>query len=303
MVSKIKFWIKWGAIKMANEKLVFNAIGVYGLGWNLDRLEWAVATIQNAAQLAPFLEVFRWYEQVKSFEDIGREAKLLHDKISSYREQMVPEAIKNQLRDAKTRWETLARERLQDLYLVTPECKIDPKLLMRGIEGLLNHKYSSLLERIEMIDLFEACGCILIGSATAAEHIALRAAESLLRRWYEYKSGNKLTRRAWGAVLNRLAREYPENRRPKEIALLGYLKQRRDEVAHPDRISTLTEAETTLMNVCCLITGIAPVLVKLTPSQVSPVTPLTPELEAPPLQIVPAEEREETGNDESVVKT
>ena len=253
---------------MADEKLVLDAFGVYGIGYSLERLEWAIASYDNAAQLASFFRTLRWYEQVRSFEDIGREAKDFDDKLSSYGDKAVSDSTKNELRDARARWDTLARERLGDLYLCTPSSKIDPKNLIKGIEGFLSQECYSLLNRIEKIDLIEACGCILIGSATAAEHIALRAAESLLRRWYELKTKNKLEYKTWGVVLDRLVTEYPdENKRPKELGFLGYLKHRRDEVAHPERISSFTEADATLMTVCGLIERLEPVLTALAASK------------------------------------
>ncbi len=245
---------------MADEKYSFTAVGVYFCGYDLERLEWAIDAIQKPTELAQFFGRLRFYERVQSLEDIGREAKGYHDMLSDYAKPEVLTETKNALREARARWDALIRERLQDLYLVTPKSKLDPKHLMRGCEGFLEQGYSSLLEPIEVSDLNEACRCILVGSATAAEHIALRAAESLLRRWYERKTGNKLSRGTWGTVLDRLVKEYPENSRPKEISLLGYLKQRRDEVAHPDRVSRLTEAECTLMNVCGLLEGIQPIL-------------------------------------------
>jgi len=244
---------------MTDEKIKLNAYGVYLLGYQLERLEWAIATMTDCADLASIFGELRAYEYAHSFEDIGREAKTFHDTVSGLKNEDLS-GKKSSLRDARTRWHTLARERLQDLYLVTPESKIDPKHLINGINSFLSAKHFDFLKEIEISDLNEACKCILIGSATAAEHISLRAAENLLRRWYEYKTGNRLERKPWGTVLDKLVNEYPENQRPKEITLLGYLKQRRDEVAHPDRVSTLTEAEATLMNVCSLIEGIEPVL-------------------------------------------
>jgi hypothetical protein len=248
---------------MSEGKFQFSALGVFFLGNNLDRLEWAIQSITDPLQLASFIEPLRICEQARLFEDIGAEAKNWHNFLSDYGAQVVSQETKNSLRDCKTRWHALARERLQDLYLVTPACKTDPKHLMRGIQGMLAEENFHFLERVEVSDLDEACRCILIGSATAGEHIALRSAESLLRRWYEHKTGKELAERGWGKVLDKLAQEYPERERPKEIALLGYLKLRRDEVAHPDRVSNLTDAETTLMNVCILIAGIRLVLAEL----------------------------------------
>ncbi len=269
MSGKIRFWVQGGVIKMADDKGELTALGAYDIAYHLQRLGWAVETTKTITELAPFLEILRQYEQILSFEDIGSGARFYHDMLLSRGEQAISPAIKRDLRTARVSWDTSARERLQDMYQVVSKSIIDPKHLMQGCVGFIRKESLSLLERIEVSDLNEACNCILIGSATAAEHIALRAAESLLRRWYENKTDNKLHRRTGGTVLNRLAREYPENKRPKEIILLGYLKQRRDEVAHPDRVSTLTEAETTLMNVCNLIQGIEPVLTGATSSSAS----------------------------------
>lgn len=264
-MSKIRLWGEGGIIRMADDKLQFSAFGVFNLGCNLIRLEWAINTISNPSQIAPFFEKLRICEQVQSFEDIGLEAKHWHDKLSELNDQQFTEAIRNDLRAAKARWHALATERLQDLFLVAPTCLTDPKHLMRGIEGLLSNECISLLGETELLDLNEACRCILVSSATAAEHMALRATESLLRRWYEHKTGNKLRRVTWGTVLNKLVKEYPEKNRPKEIALLGYLKQRRDEVAHPERVSSIADAEATLMNVCSLFVGIGTALVESSP--------------------------------------
>lgn len=263
-MGKLQYWGSGGITKMTSEKdeekYVFKVWGIYLFGNNLGRLEWAVQTIDNCHELVPFLAKFRMYEDVKGFEDIGREARKLHDEISNLGRQEIPDDIRNQLHHVITRWATLMEERLQDLYLVTPQSIVDAKCLMEGIEGVLNKGYASLLQEIERSDLNEGCKCILVGSPTAGEHITLRVAESLLRRWYEHKTGETMRRGTWGSVLDKLVKLYPENERPKELSLLGYLKQRRDEVAHPDRISELSEAETTLMNVCSLIKGIVPTL-------------------------------------------
>jgi hypothetical protein len=249
---------------MKDEKYIFTALGVYLIGYDLERLEWAINSHEVPSQLATFFEPLRVYEQVRSFEDIGKEAKQNHDKLLNSEESAVSETTRDRLRDLKTRWDAMIRERLQNLYLVTPVSRIEAKKLIGGIKEFLSEEFVSFLEEIEVIDLTEATSCILVGSATAAEHITLRAAESILRRWYYYKTDIKLEYKAWGAVLDKLSKEYPEEaKRPREIAVLGYLKIRRDEVAHPERISTLTEAESTLLTVCSLIERVKPIVTSL----------------------------------------
>lgn len=64
---------------MADEKYQFTALGLYLCGDDLERLEWAIASIENPTQLASFVEPLRRYEQIPPFEDVGRGAKLYHD--------------------------------------------------------------------------------------------------------------------------------------------------------------------------------------------------------------------------------
>ena len=291
-----QLWQPNGVFKMANDtKYTFRALGIFLLGYSLERLEWALATVTNSMQLATYVEPFRMYEEVKSFGDIGIAAKYYHDLLSSQKTTEVSDSLKNALRAARTTWEALAKERLEDLYLVTPAVVLDAKVLMSGITGFLPSDDATflvdLVPPIEHSDLNEACACILIGSATAGEYIALRAAENLLRRWYLHQTGKTIERGTWGIVLDRLEEEYPPKSRPKELALLGYLKLRRDEVAHPERVSTLIETQTTILNVCGLITGIRPVLAEL-PSIPSPQNPLA--MPNPALQLGP-------GSNESVL--
>ena len=84
---------------MSDKKYRFTALGVYLLGYDLERLEWAINTWQIPSQLASFFEPFRFCEQVHSFEDIGREAKTHHDMLSNYTGPAVSEETRNSLRD------------------------------------------------------------------------------------------------------------------------------------------------------------------------------------------------------------
>ena len=78
----------------------------------------------------------------------------------------------------------------------------------------------------------------------------MSAAESLLKKWYEKKKDIKLGRTTWGQVLEKLNEEFPNEReRPKELLLLDYLRERRNEIAHPEAVSDSIQASTTFLNV------------------------------------------------------
>ena len=232
---------------------------LYASSYNLERLEWGLNVSTDRKQIKNLLEPIGILRIIASFDiDIGNEANSATETLNSLTVEIIPPAILANLRTSRARWDSIIRERINDLYLVTPKSKIDPKHLLGGISKFLTDPQCKALDHIVKSDLNEACKCILVGSATAAEYIALRAAEGLLRKWYQVKTGKTILYKTWGVVLDQLVAEYPEEKRPKEIALLGYLKMRRNEIAHPERISTLAEAETTLMNVFTLICGIDP---------------------------------------------
>ena len=236
---------------MADGKIYLSAAGAFHLAVLLIRLEWAIGPISVRAQLAGFIEPLRFYEDVHGFEDIGKEATGWHNSISNNVLPLILDTEKNSLRAAKTRWESLVSERLGEHYLLRAQSNLDHKKLNQGAIGFLPEDEYAFLDVMEVSDLSDACVCLMLGRATPAEYMALRSAEGLLRRWYEHKTGKQIMK-AWGRVLERLVKEYPEATRPKELAVLAYLKVRRDEVAHPERVSTMIEAEATLMTVFSL---------------------------------------------------
>ena len=200
-----------------SKKVTLRPTGLVVVGGILTRLEWALATVTDPVQLATFFEPLRVLTLTNLLEDIGREATVWHDSLSNRVGQTLGSNERDQLREIKTRWEVLTKERSGDLYLITPATVLEAQSLMEGVVGLLDEATVAFLAPIEVSDLNDACKCLLIGSWTPAEYSALRATESLLRRWYESKSGTQL-RRAWGRVLDKLVTEYPEDSRPKELA-------------------------------------------------------------------------------------
>ena len=176
----------------------------------------------------------------------------------------------NTLRELRARWNTLIEERLESLFLITPSTVIDAKRLMGGIESLLSEHAIAFLTPIETSDLNEALQCLLVGSATGAEVMTLRAAENFLRRWYELESGNPAGRKGWATLLQWFNKTYPERQDVQaELALLNYMNIRRNQLAHPDQISDSGSAQTTLMNVCMLIKPVGKFLTHQQPASQS----------------------------------
>ena len=143
---------------------------------------------------------------------------------------------------------------------------LDSERLMDGIAPFLDKEELSMLEPKERQGLDESARCLLHNSFTSSEFIALRTTESLLRRWYKNKTDKDLKRQRWGDILNDLNDIYPKiSERPKELSLLDYLRLRRNEIDHPDAVSTPDEASATFLNTISVCKAVKSVLITKQP--------------------------------------
>jgi len=143
---------------------------------------------------------------------------------------------------------------------------LDPARLLDGVASFLDREELSILEPKERQGLDESAGCLLHNSFTSAEFIALRTVESLLRRWYKNKTDKDLKRQRWGDILNELNDIYPKiSERPKELYLLDYLRLRRNEIDHPEAVSTPDEASATFLNTISVCKAVKSVLITKQP--------------------------------------
>jgi|WetSurMetagenome_2_1015567.scaffolds.fasta_scaffold43940_2 hypothetical protein len=121
---------------------------------------------------------------------------------------------------------------------------LDISKLCAGAHSFFENKEWSALSALEQQGLNEAAACLLSNNYTASEFMAVRTVESVLRRWYESKTGKTTEKQA--AIFDIIDQEYDENKkRPKEIQQVFYFKHRRNAIAHPDMISNSEEASVT----------------------------------------------------------
>ena len=227
--------------------------GLMTIGTWIRDLEWAVEVVSEPSNIAGRLGMLTWLSYVYGFQDIGQSIASVQDYIANLKE--MTEEAKSQLRTNLTRWRAIVEERSGRLFLLTPNTVFDPKKLMAGIAGVAPAEALESIVGGERSDLDEACRCILVGSTTAGEFMALRAVESMLRRWYtRHASGSpkSIEDKPWGYVIDKLSKEYEGKQLPPELTVLSSLKLRRNEVAHPDKISTLADAQSTLLIACSL---------------------------------------------------
>jgi hypothetical protein len=145
-------------------------------------------------------------------------------------------------------WRTQFYDGIGDLVTVTPSTDLPTSKLRTGPEAFMELDADTLNQYPDVVgDLQEACGALLVGIPTCSEFISLRSVEGILRQWHSVEVEEETDYDGWYRAIKEMSNErYTDG--PKELALLDYLRERRNEVAHPDRRSTRRDAERTLQN-------------------------------------------------------
>jgi len=132
-----------------------------------------------------------------------------------------------------------------DGELSCPNCGTKMQVFATVREGtFVRRKYPSFnelkvvwerLSEIEKKSIYEASISLGVGAYTASEMMSLRCLESILRRIYG-------TNEMLGKLIERMERD---NRLADLKGILTYFKNVRNRVAHPEKISSKLEAEST----------------------------------------------------------
>lgn len=228
-------------------------LDIFYLSHFITELQYTLDRNPPRSLIKQMLAVLSHYKNYISIGFVGKDAQRIIKNIDeAYSDDSKPlDAINKALiREDIAEWRGVIDEISAKWALCVSEASLETARLLDGVESFLNKEELSVLEQIERHGLDECTRCLLHNSFTSAEFIALRTAESLLRRWYKKKSGNELKRERWGDILNELNDIYPKiSGRPKELSLLDYLRLRRNEIDHPDATSTPDEASATFLNV------------------------------------------------------
>jgi len=178
-------------------------------------------------------------------------------------------ADSQKLQQKAVTWANLLQESFKDEKRI-PASKtglLDTTKLVEEPEKLLSPYVWNWLDDTAKTDIEEACRSIAVGCPTGCVFLSLRAVEHSLRRWYESRY-EKIESTAWGAVLDELMEEYAAEEKKNDTVLsqlselppvltnLYYLKEKRNEVGHPDHSPDEQEARRTLMIVAGTITDV-----------------------------------------------
>ena len=103
-------------------------------------------------------------------------------------------------------------------------------------------------------DLENAMRCIYHGIPTATAMVALRASEDAVRKYYEFRTHANPGSGDWKTILDKLLKQ--QDVRKTLIGHLDYVREKRNEAEHPDKVFDQAEAENTFLTVTNLITEI-----------------------------------------------
>lgn len=175
---------------------------------------------------------------------------------------------REELHQKSITWQHLLREDLanEQRIPVSNIGLLEADRLIENPQNLVDSPVWNWLDERPKSDLREACKTLVIGCSTSSVMLSLRAVEHCLREWYQQE--NEPLEAAWGHVLDQLMEEYVEDEKKNDTVLtqlsdlppvlsnLYYLKEKRNEVNHPDESPDEYEAQRTLMIVASTISDI-----------------------------------------------
>lgn len=132
----------------------------------------------------------------------------------------------------------------------------DVEAAMDKPEMLFLHEVWEWMPEETQSDIAEACKSLAAGCPTGAMMLSLRALEERLRKWYESEYDEEIND-TWGQVLKELEEEFGDGRpKPAVLSNLDYLREKRNEIFHPEESASFHESITMLYMVRGTITEI-----------------------------------------------
>jgi len=226
-----------------------DASSIYELGKCLGKLEGLLTSDKLVWKpVREVLQLLGAYKQVEGLEFIGNDAQAELLSLSrTYKHSFTRQFIEYDrvlLTSLVHNWYGRLTEVQKRWIMKSPKTTLDISKLCAGAHTFFEDNEWSALNELEQKGLNEAAACLLANNFTASEFMAVRTVESVLRRWYELKTGKATEKQA--AIFDIIDKEYDENKkRPKEIQQVFYFKHRRNAIAHPDMISNSEDASVT----------------------------------------------------------
>jgi hypothetical protein len=148
-------------------------------------------------------------------------------------------------------WRGLIGKELFDRYIIEIQAvNLRPIDLANGPRAFVDLTDWRRLSRISRNGLSDATKCLAADAPTASVMVCFRVVEDLVRRYYRFKMHTEAPDN-WREAMIQLTKTYVKGR--SLIGHLDYLRDRRNQAEHPDRIFSVEEAERVFMAVVDLI--------------------------------------------------
>lgn len=105
-------------------------------------------------------------------------------------------------------------------------------------------------------DLHDAVLCVLHLLPTPAAMISFRAAENIVRKYYEAATGRSALGKTWAQLLEEMQQQ--QIMKPPALGYVRFLKDKRNEAEHPDKRFTQEESERILLHIKSLLEELNP---------------------------------------------
>jgi hypothetical protein len=216
------------------------------LGWRLQYLKRAAASQSVVKNESYIYDNLIWLEECINKLDIDSSINKI---INNLKKTMEKYEINVQINDEDAKElikqvDILNSQCVKELsekivFDSVKECMLDKscliKLMMKNESAFFDSDVWMQLSDIARSDFSDAAKCLLMGASTPATMITLRAAEDIVRHYYENKTKIDFTEKVWGTLIREL-RSY-KNVNKDLLEHLDYIrKTKRNFAQHPDKI-------------------------------------------------------------------
>ncbi|WP_256394218.1 hypothetical protein [Natronoarchaeum rubrum] len=239
----------------------------FSLGWNLGRLETALKWNKDMR--------FLTYESVSNtllhslliINDSSINLKVIDEIEATVEElitlekdpdELIDDDFAEELEENINSWQEKYMEEIgeRDSILVVENGVINTRHLVREPDQIFDQDCWAWLPADIKSNLTDSMKALAVDIPTASMFLSLRSVEASLRIWYEQETGDEIQYGSWGSVLDRLESEFDQENGPAVLNNLDYLRDKRNDVAHPDIQPDWSHAEDTLFIVRRTITEI-----------------------------------------------
>ena len=231
---------------------------LYELGKGILRLRDLTYKGAKIDDVVRILREIRYYLGVIELPDVSKEIGEMEEDL--YYHRPITKFELNQddakkIQESIDLWEERIIQSIDWRPISLPRMKlVNESTLRNGVNAFFEDTTLKKLPDICKSDLQDGWRCLISGHWTPATFMLLRATESVTREYYKFKTEKTPIRMGWNTILQELI-----NHKRIGSALmhhLNYIREKRNEAGHPDKIFEQRETEQIFTTVISAISEI-----------------------------------------------